>query len=64
MVWTHYQVRHGLPAPFTKQAADKTRPEGTIFTATIPALAPFLPPLSFVPRVSFNLSQLALLFTK
>jgi len=40
MVWTHYQVRHGLPAPFTKQAADKTRPEGTIFTATIPALAP------------------------
>ncbi len=29
MVWNHYQSRRGLPAPFTRQAADKLRPEGS-----------------------------------
>lgn len=28
MVWNHYQNRRGLPAPFTRQAAEKIRPEG------------------------------------
>jgi hypothetical protein len=28
MVWNHYQNRRGIPAPFTRQAADKLRPEG------------------------------------
>ena len=28
MVWNHYENRRGIPAPFTKQAAEKIRPEG------------------------------------
>ena len=28
MVWNHYQNRRGIPAPFTRQAAEKERPEG------------------------------------
>jgi len=28
MVWNHYQNRCGIPAPFTRQAADQLRPEG------------------------------------
>ena len=28
MVWNHYENRRGLPAPYTKQAAEKIRPEG------------------------------------
>jgi hypothetical protein len=28
MVWNHYQRRRGIPAPFTRQAADRLRPEG------------------------------------
>lgn len=28
MAWNHYHNRRGLDAPYTKQAADKTRPEG------------------------------------
>ena len=27
MVWNHYQNRRGIPAPFTRQAADQLRPE-------------------------------------
>jgi hypothetical protein len=28
MVWNHYQRRRGIPAPWTKKAADRERPEG------------------------------------
>jgi len=28
MVWNHYENRRGIPAPFTRQAAEKIRPEG------------------------------------
>lgn len=28
MVWNHYQIRKGIDAPFTRQAAEKVRPEG------------------------------------
>lgn len=28
MVWNHYQNRRGIPAPFTRRAADAIRPEG------------------------------------
>lgn len=28
MVWNHYENRRGIPAPFSKQAASKIRPEG------------------------------------
>lgn len=28
MAWNHYQNRRGIPAPFTRQAAEKLRPEG------------------------------------
>jgi hypothetical protein len=36
MVWNHYQVRRGIPAPFTKRAADKLRPEGAAWTGDHP----------------------------
>lgn len=29
MVWNHYEQRRGVPAPFTRQAAERIRPEGT-----------------------------------
>jgi len=31
MVWNHYHNRMGLEAPYTKQAAEKVRPEGAAF---------------------------------
>ena len=33
MVWNHYANRRGLPAPFTRQAADALRPEGAAFAS-------------------------------
>src|SRR5262249_51289707 len=33
MVWNHYERRRGIPAPFTRQAAERIRPEGAAFTA-------------------------------
>jgi hypothetical protein len=36
MVWNHYHVRRGLPAPFTKQAVNKLRPEGAASTGDHP----------------------------
>ena len=42
MVWNHYEVRRGIPAPFTKQAADKTRPEGTAWAADHPGFGTLL----------------------
>jgi len=42
MVWNHYGVRRGLPAPFTKQAADKLRPEGAAWTGDHPGFGTLL----------------------
>ncbi len=41
MVWNHYQVRRGIPAPFTKQAADKIRPEGAFALGDHPGFGTF-----------------------
>jgi hypothetical protein len=42
MVWNHYGVRRGIPAPFTKQAADKLRPEGAAWTGDHPGFGTLL----------------------
>ncbi|MEA3208088.1 MAG: hypothetical protein QOE70_1145 [Chthoniobacter sp.] len=42
MVWNHYQVRRGIPAPFTKQAADQIRPEGAAWTGDHPGFGTLL----------------------
>lgn len=42
MVWNHYANRRGLPAPFTKQAAEKVRPEGAAFAADHPGFGTLL----------------------
>jgi hypothetical protein len=36
MVWNHYERRRGIPSPFTRQAAEKIRPEGAAFSADHP----------------------------
>jgi hypothetical protein len=42
MVWNHYHHRRGLAAPFTGQAAEKTRPEGPAFGADHPGFGTLL----------------------
>ena len=42
MAWSHYGVLKKLPAPFTKQAADKLRPEGPGFQADHPGFGTLL----------------------
>jgi hypothetical protein len=42
MVWNHYQNRRNVPAPFTKQAAEKIRPEGPSFAADGPGFGTLL----------------------
>jgi len=42
MVWNHYQNRRGIPAPFTRQAADKLRPEGAAFGSDHPGFGTLL----------------------
>jgi hypothetical protein len=42
MVWNHYQNRRGIPAPFTKQAAEKERPEGAGFGSDHPGFGTLL----------------------
>ena len=42
MVWNHYRNRRGIPAPFTRQAADKLRPEGAAFGADHPGFGTLL----------------------
>lgn len=42
MVWNHYQVRCGIPAPYTKRAADTLRPEGAAFQADHPGFGTLL----------------------
>ncbi len=36
MVWSHYGLRRGLPAPYTRRAAEKLRPEGPAHGADHP----------------------------
>ena len=42
MVWNHYERRQGVPAPFTRQAAEKIRPEGAAFGADHPGFGTLL----------------------
>jgi len=42
MVWNHYEVLLGIPSPFTKQAADKIRPEGAAWTGDHPGFGTLL----------------------
>jgi hypothetical protein len=42
MVWHHYQNRRSVPAPFTKQAADRIRPEGAGFQSDHPGFGTLL----------------------
>jgi arabinogalactan endo-1,4-beta-galactosidase len=42
MVWNHYERRKGIPAPYTKQAAEKIRPEGAAFDADHPGFGTLL----------------------
>lgn len=52
MVWNHYESRRGIPAPFTKQAAEKIRPEGTTRNADHPGFGTLLfttQPVAAVP---------------
>ena len=42
MVWNHYENRRGIAAPFTKQAAEKIRPEGAAFASDHPGFGTLL----------------------
>ncbi len=42
MVWNHYEKRKGIPAPYTRQAAEKIRPEGAAFGADHPGFGTLL----------------------
>jgi hypothetical protein len=42
MVWNHYENRRGIPAPFTRQAAEKLRPEGAGFASDHPGYGTLL----------------------
>lgn len=42
MVWNHYQNRCGIPAPFTRQAAAKIRPEGAAHGSDHPGFGTIL----------------------
>lgn len=54
MVWNHYQNRRGIPAPFTRQAAEKIRPEGAAQGSDHPGFGTLLfslaPPINEAPR--------------
>ncbi len=54
MVWNHYQNRRGIPAPFTRRAADRIRPEGAAQGADHPGFGTLLfslaPPINEAPR--------------
>lgn len=42
MVWNHYEGRRGVPAPWTRRAADRIRPEGAAFGADHPGFGTLL----------------------
>lgn len=42
MVWNHYERRRGVPAPFTRRAADRIRPEGALRNADHPGFGTLL----------------------
>ena len=42
MVWNHYEKRRQLVAPFTRQAAERIRPEGAAFDADHPGFGTLL----------------------
>lgn len=42
MVWNHYENRRGIPAPYTRRAAEKLRPEGVFPKADHPGFGTLL----------------------
>jgi hypothetical protein len=42
MVWNHYERRQNLPAPFTRQAAERIRPEGSAQSSDHPGFGTLL----------------------
>ena len=40
MVWNHYENRRGIKAPYTREAAEKIRPEGEAHSPVSPDLEP------------------------
>jgi alpha-glucosidase len=50
MVWNHYENRRGIPAPFTRKAAELLRPEGAAFDADHPGFGTLLFTLARMPR--------------
>mgnify|MGYP000974555873 CR=1 FL=1 len=42
MVWNHYENRRGIPTPYSKQAAEKIRPEGAAWGADHPGFGTLL----------------------
>lgn len=42
MVWNHYENRRGISAPYTRQAAEKIRPEGAGFNSDHPGFGTLL----------------------
>jgi hypothetical protein len=42
MVWNHYENRRGIPAPFTRRAAEKLRPEGVAHAGDHPGFGTLL----------------------
>ena len=50
LVWNHYENRRGIPAPFTKQAAMKIRPEGAARGADHPGFGTLL--FSLPPKIN------------
>ena len=50
MVLNHYEKRKGIPAPYTRQAAEKLRPEGAAFQADHPGFGTLL--FTLPPAVS------------
>jgi hypothetical protein len=53
LVWNHYQNRRGVAAPYTRQAADKLRPEGAAYASDHPGFGTVLfslPPMRDASR--------------
>ncbi len=48
MVWNHYENRRGIPAPYSRRAADRIRPEGAAHGADHPGFGTLL--FSLPPR--------------
>ncbi len=59
MVWNHYEQRRGVPAPFTRQAAERIRPEGATRNSDHPGFGTlmFSLPTGVVQGADFGTSK-------